>query len=291
MRGRMEAITASSVCAALSLLLPPVSYLSGAVIALATLRNGVAEGAVVIAGSAILAGAFTWLVVATPYPVIAFAAITWLPVCLLAAVLRMTGSQGAALAVAAAMGAALALAFHLTLADPAAWWREVLDQAIGQRFATAGSGSGARIGELLDALAPAMTAFMGAAVVLGYVLTLLLARWWHAILDNPGGFAREFRELRIDPRVGGVVGLIALAALVFNRASGGLAADVLAPALTIYLFQGLAVAHGVVAGRSASIGWLVALYVLLALLPPHIGVLLACLGFIDTWVDFRARWV
>lgn len=290
MRGRMEAITASSVCAALSLLLPPISYLSGAVVALATLRNGVVEGAIVIAGSAALAGAFTWFLVGTPYPVIAFAAVTWLPVCLLAAVLRMTASQGAALVAAAAMGAALTVAFHLTLGDPAAWWREVLGEFIDQRFAPADTAAQARIDELLEVWAPAMTAFLGAAVALGLVLTLLLARWWHALLDNPGGFAREFRELRIDRRVGGAVVLIALAALLFNRATGGLAADLLAPAVTIYLFQGLAVAHAFVAARNASVWWLVGLYVALGLLPPHVGVLLASVGFVDGWMDFRRRW-
>ncbi|NIR91244.1 MAG: hypothetical protein GWN53_13720 [Gammaproteobacteria bacterium] len=287
----MEAITASSVCAALSLLLPPISYLSGAVVALATLRNGTAEGGVVIAGSAALAGAFTWFLIGTPYPVLAFAAVTWLPVWLLAAVLRTTASQGTALAAAAAMGAALTIAFHLTLGDPGAWWREVLGEFIDQRFAPADPAAQARLDELIDAWAPAMTAFLGAAVVLGFVLTLLLARWWHAVLDNPGGFGREFRELRIDRRVGVAVAVIALATLMFNRATGGLAADLLAPAVTIYLFQGLAVAHAVVASRDASVGWLVGLYVMLGLLPPHVGVVLACVGFVDGWVDFRRRWI
>lgn len=291
MRGRVEAITASSVCAALSLLIPPISYLSGAIVALATLRNGASEGGLIVAGSAALAGAFTWFMVGTPYPVIAFAAITWLPVWLLAGVLRTSGSQGAALATAAAMGAALTVAFHLTLGDPAGWWREVLDEFINQRFAPSDPAAQARIDELLDAWAPAMTAFLGAAVTFGFVLTLLLARWWHAVLDNPGGFGREFRELRIDRRMGIVVAVLALATLVFNRASGGLAADLLAPAATIFLFQGLAVAHAVVAAREASVGWLVGLYVLLGLLPPHVGVVLACLGFVDSWVDLRRRWI
>ena len=30
---------------------------------------------------------------------------------------------------------------------------------------------------------------------------LLIGRWWHAILDNPGGFAREFQGLRLDRRI------------------------------------------------------------------------------------------
>ena len=50
MRGRFQAITVSAVCAALCLLLPPLSYISGAVIGLVTLRNGLLEGAYVIAG-------------------------------------------------------------------------------------------------------------------------------------------------------------------------------------------------------------------------------------------------
>lgn len=290
MRGRMEAVTASSVCAALSLLLPLFSYLSGAVIALATLRNGAAEGAMVIAGSGVLASVFTWLVVGTPYPVAAFVLATWLPLWVLAVLLRVTASQGAAAATAGAMGAALIVAFHLALGDPVAWWREVLHEFIGQHLASGDPTAATHVSALLDAWAPAMTAFMGAAVVLGLILTLLLARWWHAILDNPGGFGREFRALRIDSRVGTGVAVIAAIGLLFNRATGGLALDLLGPAVAIYVFQGLAVAHGIVAGRDASRRWLVGLYVLLALLPPHLMVLLAGVGFVDTWVNFRARW-
>jgi len=294
MRGRMEAITASSVCATLSLLVPPVSYLSGALAGLATLRQGLAEGGVVVAGSALLTGALTWLVTGSPYPVVVFVLMTWLPIWVLGAVLRGTASQGAALAVAGALGALVLLGIHVVIADPAAWWRELLGEAIGGALQSGGmlqeGAAMQRLSAVLDAWAPVMTGVLGAAVVLGFVVTLLLARWWHAVLDNPGGFGREFRALRLDPRLTLGVAAVAALALVANDLTGGLAADLLGPALVLYMFQGLAVAHALVAGRNASMWWLVALYVLLGLIPPHMALLLALVGVSDTWLDYRARW-
>lgn len=294
MQGRIQAVTSASVFAALSLLLPPLTYLSGAVTALATLRRGAIEGALVVLGSVILAGALTLLVIGTPYPVVVFALITWIPVWVLAAVLRVTASQGAALAVAGMLGAAGVIVFRLLVDDPVGWWREVLEQfvahAVGEGGGPRGAAAQAQLQQMLEHWAPRMTGFMGAGTVLGLIVTLLLARWWHAVLDNPGGFAREFRALRLNARAAPVVIAIAVLALVANDATGGLAGDLLGPAVVPYLFQGLAVAHAVVAAREAPGWWLVSMYAALALLPPYAAALVAVAGLSDTWLRLRERW-
>ncbi len=59
--------------------------------------------------------------------------------------------------------------------------------------------------------------------------------------------------------------------------------------IAVYLFQGLAVAHGVVKRRNAGRGWLIALYVLLFFAFARIAVLVALLGMLDAWVDLRRR--
>jgi len=53
MRGRVHVITACAVCSVVSLLLFPFNYVSGALLALETLRNGAVEGALVLVGSAL----------------------------------------------------------------------------------------------------------------------------------------------------------------------------------------------------------------------------------------------
>jgi hypothetical protein len=60
----------------------------------------------------------------------------------------------------------------------------------------------------------------------------------------------------------------------------------------LHLLQGLALVHALVAQRKANGAWLVALYVLLLLpmLMVQLAILLAAVGWLDTWLDLRTRW-
>jgi len=289
MRGRTQAMTASAVCAALSLLFPPLSYASGAVIGLATLRQGPREGALVIAGSVLLSGVFAFLIAGTPAPALAFLAMSWLPAWLIAVVLAATRSQGMALLAAGGLGMLAVLAMHAALGDPAAWWRDALGRFFGPALENAGGEAAERLAEVLDLWAPLMTRYFGAAVSGGAILSVLLARWSHALLDNPGGFGREFRTLDVGRRALGGCLVVVAVGLVAGGEAGGLAGDLVGPVTAVLLFQGLAVTHSVVHARGLARGWLVALYVLLAV-PPHMAVpALAVTGLLDGWLGFRAR--
>lgn len=293
MRGRTQAMTASAVFASLSLLLPPLGYVSGAVIGLATLKQGPREGALVIAGSVLLAGVFSTLMAGTPLPALAFLALSWLPAWLLAVVLAASRSQGVALLAATALGMVAVVAMHLALDDPGLWWRDKLEALFAPAVSAQAPAEREQVAEqlalVLDAWAPRMTRFFGAAAVVGLVLPLLIARWGHAVLDNPGGFGREFRELRVGRTALGASVALGALALLGGGALGGFAADLMGPVSVMLVLQGLAVAHGVVAARGGSVGWLVATYLLLAI-PPHLSVpVLSLAGIADGWLDFRAR--
>ena len=55
---------------------------------------------------------------------------------------------------------------------------------------------------------------IGYIVALQVVLSLLLARWWQALLYNPGGFQAEFHQLRLSVRQAAVlVAAVAFASL------------------------------------------------------------------------------
>ncbi len=87
--------------------------------------------------------------------------------------------------------------------------------------------------------------------------------------------------------------LVALLAVVLaGDALGSLQFDLTVLAVVIYLMQGLAVVHAVVAGRGASLVWLVVLYIVLLLFWPfniYAMLLLSIGGFVDVFVDWRAR--
>jgi hypothetical protein len=125
--------------------------------------------------------------------------------------------------------------------------------------------------------------------LLGASVSLFIARWWQAMLFNPGGFGAEFRALRADWRlaVGAVVVLVGL--LLLEGEPRRLAAELMLVALVVFSLQGLAVAHGLLAGSRQAGLWIGALYIAIALLWPYPLLALGAVGLIDTWVDFRTR--
>lgn len=287
-RSRTHAIATAVLC----MLVPLFSFVSGGIVGLAALRYGLADGALVLAVTTAVSTLAMWLLHETYLPVVIFVLFTGLPVLGLAWVLRRTASQGAALAAAGAMTAAVLAAIHLLAADPMAWWRAQLERFFAQPIRDANPELAPEGLELVDAIVDAMS--VPAAVVVSLMLIamliLWLARWMHAALDNPGGFGKEFRALRLDRRVAYAGLALALLAVLAGHFAGGLFRGLFALVFNMYTIQGIALAHAVVHQRGASTGWLVAMYAGMLLMAPLATLGLALAGFSDTWFDFRRRW-
>src|SRR3569623_513821 len=88
MRGRMQAMLVALAMAIMSMILPPMNYLSSAVIGLVTLRRGWQEGLIIIAGACAEMARFSLATPRIPLCAGLFAAVVWLPVWLLAFLLR-----------------------------------------------------------------------------------------------------------------------------------------------------------------------------------------------------------
>jgi hypothetical protein len=276
----------ATTAALVAMMLPPIGIISGATPALVTLRRGGLAGVQVVVVALVGTGLLGYLLLNSPWVGLGIAAIQWLPVVLLALILRQTVSLPLAVLAAGALGMVGLAALYLVEPDPGAMWRAMLEQVFRPKLEQAGTDlSQTQIDALLDQVARMMSAALAASLSVSMVLSLLLARWWQALLDNPGGFGREFRSLRLGRSVSFIALVVFVAvALVQGPLLLGLAA-VLAG---ILLFQGLAVVHGLVAVRRLNVGWLVAVYVLLFLVPQSL-VLLSALGLVDNWLDLRAR--
>jgi hypothetical protein len=289
MSGRMQAMMVAASFALIGLLLPPVGYLSGAAIGVVTLRKGPHEGLIVALGAVLASGLLVLFLVGHAAPALGFAFGLWLPVWLLAMVWRTTVSLPMTLQAAAGVGAALVLLFHVLLPEPAVWWRGVLE---GIRPAMEQAGmlaNGPEVDAALDAVARLMTGMVAAALVLSLTVSLLIARWWQAMLYNPGGFRSEFHTLRLDKRFAVVLAVVLALAIAVPGPLGAIATDLAMIGVMVFLFQGLALAHGLAAAVNAHTAWLVVLYVVLAFAPPQAVVIIAATGFADTWVDFRGK--
>src|SRR3569623_1035129 len=194
MRGRVQAMLVAVAMAILSLVLPPMNYLSSAVIALVTLRRGWQEGLIIIVGAGAVMTLFTLVTPLNPIYAGIYAAAVWLPERLLALVLPATVT---AAGVSGLAGVALT---YQMLDVPAQAWQDAMGRVMEQAAAPTEPDKAAPnlLGEMLEEAAPHMTGKAVAALVLGLMLRLLLARWWQALLYNPGGFRREVHALRLS---------------------------------------------------------------------------------------------
>ncbi len=286
MRGPGQAVLVAAGFAALSLAVPPLSYLSAAVLALVTLRNGPKDGALVlVAAAAVLAG-MGLLSVGVPWVGLSVGLMLWLPVWLLSLTLRASVSLALAFQAAAVLGACVVLGTHIVVAEPVAAWRDLLEGYFAPLLREAGV---ADVERALAAMAELMTGVAAAALVSSYLVSLLLARWWQAMLYNPGGFQQEFHELRLGQAMAGVTLLVFAAAWLFEGGGARVARDLGSVAIAVYLFQGLAVVHGLVKLLKAHVAWLVGMYVLGVVALPQVSTLISGLGLLDTWVDVRRR--
>ncbi len=286
MRGPFQAALVSSMLLLFSLLLPPLVWLSNAVLALVCLRQGL-PAAFKAMGLALLA---TLLVAATVNQLLLLQALSlmafnWLPVLLVAEVLRSRVSLALSLQAIAGLALVLVLMIFMLVPDQIQAWSEMLKPFMTDFFAELKLPA-AEQSEMLAELAGMMTAAVAAMLVVSLTVSLLIARWWQAKLYNEGGFQPEFHNLRL----GRLASLLAVVTLLLSLLIGSpLLAALASVAVTLFLFQGLAVVHSIVALKKLHSRWLVVLYVALLFMLPQVSMALAGLGMVDTWGDLRAR--
>lgn len=122
-------------------------------------------------------------------------------------------------------------------------------------------------------------------LALSTVVCLFVARWWQAMLYNPGGFGDEFRQLRLDMRVAGLsVGVFVL--VLYLPTEYRFWADLM---LVPLLLSGVSLMHYAVSVAALGSSWLVFMYIGLVVSGPVIGGLLVGLGLADSLLNLRLR--
>lgn len=286
MRGPMQAVLITVVFGVLSLILFPFSLLSGAAIGLVTLRQGIRQGVIVVVSAIVATAIVAFISLGQPFFAIGFAAIVWIPIWLFAAILRHTISLQKTLLFGILLGWLTIIITYSVLDDPAVWWYEsvidplfmpVLDQpdvTNEQRML---------LQTYLTESAEKMTGFLAVFIMYYQVLMLILARWWQSLLYNPGGFRGEFCSLKLGKALTlTTLGLGVIAVLAMGNVSiiaGHFAIVVFA----LFSLQGLAVIHFVANKLSASMPWLVIVYIVLFFFWQFI----ALAGLVDNWRDLR----
>lgn len=274
-RGRLEAACWGGALLVLAVLLGGfqlVVVASSVPATLAALRSGAWPGTqVALAGAAIavsLLALFDNLILQ-----LWLALLLWLATLGCALVLRETESQGLMLAAATAIAILFSLMVRLLAGDPELLWGPIIERWMGQRTPESE--------EFAAQLLPLFNAVMAGTLLLSTVGTLWIARWLQAVLYMPGGFAREFRRLRL-PRALVLLPLALLLSPAHSEAARSVLQDLVILTTMAYLLAGVAAVHDWAKTRALPGGTLLAFYLLLFLLlatMPLPLLLLAGVGF------------
>ena len=118
------------------------------------------------------------------------------------------------------------------------------------------------------------------------LLGVVVARWWQALLFNPGGFQQEFQGIRLESKVG----LVCLLLVILGFTLLSEFQFWLQLASIPLIVCGLSLLHYTAKVKKAGGYWLVLMYLGLFLGPVMSGLLVA-LGAIDSVLNLRARLV
>ena len=288
MKGRMQAIMVASAFALLSLVLPPVSIISSAAVALVTLRLGPQEGFWVLLAGSLAAALLSTVLLGSYQFALLYSVLLWLPVAIIAWVLRNTRSLAVALESAVGLATLVVLAFYALQADVAGFWLQILD-AMTQSMQTANPDVAIdTLKESAEFFAHYMTGGIAAGSVFGLLFGLFLARGWQANLYNPGGFVQEYKALKSHQ----LLAIISLVLAVIAALASGLIAEislnVLLVLFVLYTVVGAAFLHTAFSGMKSSRFMVPFLYVTLLLIP-HVMALVAVLGLLEAVLDLRTK--
>ena len=285
----MQAVMVASTLALLSLLIAPVSIVSTAAIALITLRKGTGEGFLVLLISVLAASFLGMFLFGNFQFALAYGLILWLPIWLIAILLRVGRQLSLVVEIAVSLGVATVIGFYAFNAEPNLIWSELLNRMLEPMLSSAPEHVSVEdMKKSLNVIAHYMTGIMAAGSVSGLLLGLLLARWWQALLFNPGGFRQEF--LTLKTRHAFALGTVAvvIVALMTDGMFSEMAWNVIIPLFVLYTFIGTAVFHVLLAARKAGRLLLPLFYVVIFVIPQSL-IPVALIGLSDTWLNLRYK--
>jgi uncharacterized protein YybS (DUF2232 family) len=291
--GPLQAALVIALFTVLSFLAPPLtsifSYGGTAALALYSLHAGARSGVVVLLGAMLVTGLLTEMLLHQGLTIAVTSLLLWIPVWLVAVVLRETRSLAMAMLALSALAMAAILLVFAWFGDPSQWWLERLQGLINSLSAQPELqiDTGLLMG-FAEQVAPLMIGLLAAGLSFAALTCLMLGRWWQSLMVKPGALRKEFYALRLNRVLSLLaVAIFALAALKLGSVSA-LALQWSLVVMVPFLFVGLAVVHATLSNLKLARIWLIVIYILMSLLP-QVMMLVVVTGMLDPWLDLRRR--
>ena len=259
-----------------------MGVVSSMIVVLLIMTHGWRRAAIQVAVAAAVLMAVALLVGFSVPALTELMALFWLPALLLGALLQESRSLTLTMQVSVIIAIVTLTAFYVIVPDPVAFWEPRVAEA-----AEAMKASGFELNmELLD-----LQYMTVSAVLMGWTIGttgFLLGYGVYRKLPMETVELGRFRDLNFGRVIAFAVALVSLLAIVVDAAWLQNVAPVM---FVIFWLQGLAIVHYMHARQLIPIHAVVAVYVLVPLLQVLIVTVLAIIGYMDAWFDFRRRMI
>lgn len=273
----------AATLALVSLIMPPVSIVSSASVALVTLRVGAFEGLYVLVCSSVVAALLGFLLLGNFQFALVYAGLLWLPVWLISIVLREGRHLSLAVEIAVLLGVVWVLGFYIYNPQAGLMWKEMLAEMLPADAPVEA------VQHTIDVMAHYMTGIVATGMVSSLLFGLFLGRWWQANLYNPGGFRQEYLSLTSPA----TLTLATTAVVVLASVSAGIVSEVswnvVILLFVLYAFIGTAVLHTVFAAMKLA-RYVVPMFYITLFLIPHAILPVALIGLVDAWLNLRKKY-
>ncbi|HIF53889.1 MAG TPA: hypothetical protein EYQ57_01625 [Methylococcaceae bacterium] len=284
----MQAMMVASSLALLSLVLPPISIVSSASVALVTLRRGGYEGLYVLICACLSAALLGFFLFGSFQFALLYGLVLWLPIWLISIVLREGKHLSIAIEIAVLLGVMAVIGFYIYASEPALIWQSVLEEMVKPMLASNADMPVDEIRQSIQSFSHYMTGGIIAGTVYGLLFGLFLARMWQSALYNPGGFREEYLELRVRPKLALVSILVAVIAWLMSGVISEICWNISILFVVLYTFVGTAILHAALSTMRMKRFLVPMLYVTLIMIP-HIIALVIIVGVVDAWLDLRSK--
>lgn len=211
---------------------------------------------------------------------------------LFAVLLRRYNNWSAIIEYAVLLGIVVVGLAHLLYPDIQSWWGTQLNKYLNKTAAMVSGMQDATTDEkqaqAIQFMEVYATGMIVVSVLLNVLLQVVLARWWQAVIFNPGGLRQELHQVRLS-HVFGILFIVGFGLSTFGNET---VMDMMPILYVAFCAAGLSLAHSYIATMKNGWIWILLLYliVLLWLLPFGI-VIIAIMALLDVWMDFRKRFV
>lgn len=270
---------------AITMLLPGLATLSGAILVLLVLQQDLRGAIVAMAFASLVVVVVAFVSGSSPLLTSIGLAFFWLPILVLAAIMRSTRSLALTLQLSVIVVLAGICAFFALINDPVGFWQATIESTPILQGLQLQEWKNA-VGANAEQFAGMMTTMFAIGFWFGLVIVVLLGYWVYQQLPNKTAEFGRFCDLNF----GRVIAFLLVVTSVVGFAINAIWIQSIAFVMfAVFWLQGAAMVHWLHSSGFVPVIAVFAVYALTIVLLEYMFPALAVLGYTDAWFRYRRR--